>query len=274
MKFKLTALTALVLSTNTMADIYVDANYKSHDIGAVKVGSNFGLEGLDVNAEVSTVKGNYDKTELEAAYQFNITSNWYVTPSANYVFNKKMSGLIGSNYSIDDTYFIDNDGKEITGLGFTGSEEVEQFERTNVAKFSLKTGYNFDNGFYTAARFRHEMGGTKLISESTAYGAYIERIGNDSKKPVLTKLGTKSSSEELKTNRWDLTVGYDASEFAPIAAQYNYVHRDYSGVFTGQEKSHEMKLVYTGFESAAPYIEYTANESRDNELKAGFHYTF
>ncbi|RJG40055.1 hypothetical protein [Motilimonas pumila] len=274
MQRTLLAASIALFSANVLAsEVYLDANYKSHDVGAIKLGSDFGFTGLDLSAEVQTVKGNYDKTELEAAYQFNITENWYVTPSVNYVFNKSMQikGANITDYGVMP--FVDGNAQWV-GMGAWATATQYDLTRTNVAKFGLKTGYQFNNGLFASARFRHEIGGAQLKVNSTTHTAHLARGSKDEIVPVAQGSYQLSSNKELKTNRWDLTLGYDAKDIAPLVAQYNYVHKNFSGPIKGSDKSHEMKLVYTGFGDAQPYVEYTANESRDNEFKAGLRYTF
>ncbi|MDC5804990.1 hypothetical protein OPW36_19600 [Vibrio europaeus] len=129
------------------------------------------------------------------------------------------------------------------------------YKDSNVAKFGIKSGYTFDNGLYTAARYRYEISDGK--GEFSAYEGLNSATGN--------------SSHKSKVHRVDLTVGYNVMDTVDLSANYIVKRADIDGKLsvksnkdltgngdaTAKSQELELKAVLTSFGDLKPYVQYT-----------------
>ena len=131
------------------------------------------------------------------------------------------------------------------------------YKDSNVAKFGIKGGYTFDNGLYTAARYRYEISDGK--GEFSAYDNKGKASGN--------------GNHKSKVHRVDLTVGYNVMDTVDLSANYivkrgdvnSYLNADVTGTesvagngkTTAKSQEIELKAVLTSFGDLKPYAQYT-----------------
>lgn len=144
---------------------------------------------------------------------------------------------------------------------YTATPEVDgvngeaKYKDSNIAKFGIKGGYTFDNGLYTAARYRYEISDGK--GEFSAYEGLNSATGN--------------GSHKSKVHRVDLTVGYNVMDTVDLSANYIVKRADIDGKLsvksnknltgngdaTAKSQELELKAVLTSFGDLKPYVQYT-----------------
>lgn len=146
---------------------------------------------------------------------------------------------------------------------YTATPEVDgvngeaTYKDSNIAKFGIKGGYTFDNGLYTAARYRYEISDGK--GEFSAYDNSGKANGN--------------GSHKSKVHRVDLTLGYNVMDTVDLSANYivkrgdvnSYLNADMTGTetvvgngkTTAKSQELEIKAVLTSFGDLKPYAQYT-----------------
>ncbi len=175
---------------------------------------------------------HHKETTFSLDYKFNVSDALYIQPSFDYT--------VPSGHSSDAA---------LPGI---------DYKLGNTAKFGIKSGYEFDNGLYTSARYRYEMRKGDGKSEE----------GNH----------VYSLTDKEKQHRFDLTMGYVISDVVDLSANYIYKTGsldvntgDYHKVDkTSDTKSAdidfrnnelELKAMYTGFANFNPYVQYTVKGS-------------
>ncbi|WCP69877.1 hypothetical protein LYZ37_17870 [Vibrio tubiashii] len=141
-------------------------------------------------------------------------------------------------------------------LAVDGVNGEATYKDSNIAKFGIKGGYTFDNGLYTAARYRYEISDGK--GEFSAYNNTGKTNGN--------------GSHKSKVHRVDLTVGYNVMDTVDLSANYivkrgeidGYLKTDFNGTAiagngdtTAKAQELELKAVLTSFGDLKPYAQYT-----------------
>ncbi|RKF18557.1 hypothetical protein DBZ36_09105 [Alginatibacterium sediminis] len=206
------AMTSGVASANAIrAGAAVEFNNDSQTLGALKGGYEFDTEvgkfGFDV--EGKTRLGGKEYSEAQQ--------------------NKSLhEGTIG----IDYTYAFGNAYVQ-PRVEYTQNN----INQTNTSKAGLKAGYNFDNGVFTAARYRYD---------STKNDNAI----------------TNANFGDINTNRADITLGWKGDMFG---ASVNYVYQDIKSdkVAPGnvsdrkRNNSLEYKVFLTNLNNYEPYIQYS-----------------
>lgn len=192
-------------------------------------------------------------------YNFDITDAWYIQPQ----FELTVPSGSRSNSSIVVTDTVD-----------------AKLRLSNTAKFGLKTGYQFDNGLYTAARYRYEMTDAKV--DFKGKGDENGRI-----------------KEDNNIHRMDLTVGYVVADMMDLSANYiykrgdsdinaNYMNEKFKAKahekLEGNQSEVELKAKFIGFDSIHPYAMYTykgdidlkgaKNVKVDNVFSVGVNFNF
>ncbi|KLN63440.1 hypothetical protein [Vibrio sp. VPAP30] len=143
---------------------------------------------------------------------------------------------------------------------YTATPEIDgvngeaTYKDSNVAKFGLKGGYTFDNGLYTAARYRYEISDGK--GEFSAYDNSGKANGN--------------GNHKSKLHRVDLTLGYNVMDTVDLSANYIVKRADIDGNLTvksaglngngdatAKSQEIELKAVLTSFGDLKPYAQYT-----------------
>ncbi|MCG9580507.1 hypothetical protein L1D13_24885 [Vibrio tubiashii] len=125
------------------------------------------------------------------------------------------------------------------------------YKDSNVAKFGIKGGYTFDNGLYTAARYRYEI--------SDGKGDYSP----------LPNYKLVEANHKSKVHRVDLTVGYNVADTIDLSANYIVKRADIDGHLkvepfgtangdaSAKSQELELKAVLTSFGDLKPYAQYT-----------------
>ncbi|NOI80187.1 hypothetical protein F0237_05850 [Vibrio tubiashii] len=138
-------------------------------------------------------------------------------------------------------------------FNYEGDYGKATYKDSNIAKFGLKGGYTFDNGIYTAARYRYEISDGK---------------GEYSPLPTFKFL---EANHKSKVHRVDLTVGYNLMNTIDLSANYIVKRADLDGKLsvksnknltgngdaTAKSQELELKAVLTSFGDLKPYVQYT-----------------
>ncbi len=200
----------------------------------------YGYENLSLSAEATTDKD----LDLGASYKFELGDNFYLKPSAGYVYKGDKEDIV---------YPLSNNDKDVV-FG----------TKTNVAKFGVEAGAAFGD-FFTSARYRID---TNL--ERTG----LRRIENN--KTVFEK------SARGSIGRTDLLVGYNMENvtFTAKGIHKSQLNKDLRSVLRKADEktsfwSSELKATFTGYDGIAPYIQYAHNhQSHDNAIKLGAKFSF
>ncbi|MCW8330846.1 autotransporter outer membrane beta-barrel domain-containing protein [Photobacterium sp. SDRW27] len=193
----------------------------------------------------------HKETTFSLAYNFDITDAWYIEPQFDLT--------IPSHHAGRASYYGNINGSAM----MPGGDEVDaNYKSSNTAKLGIETGYSFDNGFYTSARYRYEVRDGKLKAKFLSVKEGID--------------ATLSSKEKEKLHRFDLTAGYVVSDMVDLSANYiikmgkldidnkvseyklkKSLDTDYS------QAELELKAQYTGFDNFKPYFQYTIKGDTD-----------
>ncbi|OLQ92317.1 hypothetical protein BIY22_16010 [Vibrio panuliri] len=195
----------------------------------------YGYENLTLSAEATTGKD----LDLGASYKFELGENFYLKPSAGYVYkwNKK------------DADF--NKGV------------VSQYgNKTNVAKFGVEAGAAFGD-FFTSARYRIDtnLDKTGLSINNTKVG---EARGSIGRTDLLVGYNLENVTLTAK--------GIHKSQLNKDLRQINdnELVKNKNSFW-----SSELKATFTGYEGVAPYIQYAHNhDNHDNAIKLGAKFSF
>ncbi|AIW16068.1 hypothetical protein IX91_18380 [Vibrio tubiashii ATCC 19109] len=143
--------------------------------------------------------------------------------------------------------------KYIANPAVDGVNGEATYKDSNIAKFGIKGGYAFDNGLYTAARYRYEI--------SDGKGEFSATQGLNS--------ATGNGSHKSKVHRVDLTVGYNVADTVDLSANYIVKRADIDGHLkvepfgtangdaSAKSQELELKAVLTSFGDLKPYAQYT-----------------
>ncbi|MGF1735161.1 oligogalacturonate-specific porin KdgM family protein [Photobacterium satsumensis] len=264
-KLVLAAVVSSLFSATVMADTQYNIQHGNDDESKFSVYHDIGL-GFSGGIEFVTENNlkRHKETNMRIDYNFDVTDAWYIQPQF------ELTVPSGSRSRSDGQFTIDGD-------------KVNASQRiSNTAKFGLKTGYQFDNGLYTAARYRYEMAERKLNLNGTD--------GDGNKR----KAGIKESNN---IHRMDLTLGYVVADTMDLSANYIYKRGDSKfdahGVsdkktehakLEGNQSEVELKAKFIGFDSIHPYAMYTykgdaeikglGKKSVDNVFSVGVSFNF
>ncbi|WP_406608886.1 hypothetical protein [Agarivorans sp. JK6] len=254
-----------LLSTAALAGPYVEAYADKIDAktGDVVYG---GIVGYSFNFGTS-IEAEYDSDkdlELTAAHKFEINDTFYVKPSAAYVFtNGDSEHSITGN--IDSRHF----SKENPGI----FNVYEDGLNSDVYKLGLELGAKFNNGVFTALRYRYE-------GDVSAYNLGVKgHYNNDG--PTMdiqpdVQFNELFSASKGAIGRTDLTLGWahELVELRTKAINKRQLNKDHGDRNT---MDYELQLTYKGLGSFAPYARVTnveLHDSRDNQFKLGASYQF
>lgn len=262
---KLLAISILAtLSIPAMANTSLDISQISNSETELKAGYGFD-NGLKFGGELVFKDGLKELKEgtVAAAWRFDITTGFYVEPQLAYTMPHK--GKVMETITNPDP--LEGGVTHLRG----------EYETGNTFKVGLKTGYDFDNGFSVAARYRYDMrkDDAKLVAVSKGKRITDETLG-----------GTSPSD---RVHRTDLTLGY-SFDFVDLSA--NWVHKqgevkinhDAIDKAIGKQKykadDYEFKAAFTKAGNFIPYAQYTVktlegkSSDIDNQFKVGINYRF
>ncbi|PSW09202.1 hypothetical protein C9J01_21490 [Photobacterium rosenbergii] len=261
-KLVLAAVVSSLFSATAMATTSYNIEHGNDDESKFSIYHDIGL-GFSGGVEFVT-EGNlkrHKESNMRIDYNFDITDAWYIQPQF------ELTVPSGSR-SRSNGQFTTPDGDKVNA-----SQRI-----SNTAKFGLKTGYQFDNGLYTAARYRYEMAERKLNFKNTAHNLDIK--------------------EDNNIHRMDLTVGYVVADMMDLSANYIYKRGDSkfdanytsdikdkaNGKLEGNQSEVELKAKFIGFDSIHPYAMYTykgdaeikglGKKAVDNVFSVGVNFNF
>ncbi|WP_425667205.1 hypothetical protein ACPUEJ_22020 [Vibrio tubiashii] len=145
--------------------------------------------------------------------------------------------------------------KYTANLAVDGVNGEATYKDSNIAKFGIKGGYTFDNGLYTAARYRYEI--------SDGKGEFSATQG--------LKAQNGQGNHKSKVHRVDLTMGYNVMDTVDLSANYiikrgnhdgtltvnGVINKTGNGSATTKSQELELKAVLTSFGDLKPYAQYT-----------------
>lgn len=255
---KKTIVSALVLSAlsgSVLAGFKVDVNNESKTSGkreskqtlVLSVSEGLGFGEVEVNTDKDI--------ELTAGMKLELTPSFYVKPTLGYLFNGSDNK---KNGTVEDFAF------KASGLS------------SDVFKVGAEAGFEFENGFYTSARYRVESNVEAMkLSVSDALDPSFGQGKNE-----FTAKGERSI-----IGRTDLTAGY---KFDLVTIQAKAIHKDQlsrkykKDEFAPQLKNHwssELKATLTMFDGVQPYLELSSDRTYrkgfdDNKVKLGAAFSF
>lgn len=266
-KLVLAAVVSSLFSATAMANTSYNIQHGNDDASKFSVYNNIGL-GFSGGVEIVT-EGNlkrHKESNMRIDYNFDVTDAWYIQP--------QFELTVPSGSRSRSSFEAEQNGNKLRA----------DLRLSNTAKFGLKTGYQFDNGLYTAARYRYEMTDAKVNVKGTASNKDRHNLG---------------IKEDNNIHRMDITLGYVLADTMDLSA--NYIHKrgdskfnaDYTTVnfkdkdqrkIEGNQNEVELKAKFIGFDSIHPYAMYTykgdidfkgeKNVKVDNVFSVGVNFNF